>query len=199
MKKKTRLIALLLALVMLFSLAACGSTAPAEQTTDSEKSVSPDPAPADSSAQEDEVETSGQHVALLRVGTTGDNETFKMMSTASGNAFATMNANSFCAGVFWERDVNGDILPSSIKDFSISADDRTITFVLPENLYWHDGVLVTSEDIVFTFEYSRDVLLSSSLQNIETEIIDNLTCSVTWTDDTSAFAYVNNNAAWGKI
>ena len=208
--KKT--ICLILAIVLCLAMAACGAqksepaaenqsqaAAPADTAKDTAPAATQAPAAQAAPAATEEPAPAKKHVELLRVGTTGNNESFKYMSTASNNAFATMNANSFCAGVLWERDVNGDIQPASIKDFSVSDDDRTITFILPENLYWHDGVQVTSEDIVFTFEYGRDVQLNPGLSNIETEIVDDYTCKVTFTDDTSAFAYVNRNATWGKI
>ena len=215
-----RIICLILALVLCLAMAACGAQkteTPAENQGQTAANTEPTKAPASEPAKTtteapaattteapaatptEEPAPAKKHVELLRIGTTGSNETFTYMSTASNNVFATMNANTFCAGVLWERDVNGDIQPASIKDFSVSDDDRTITFVVPENLYWHDGVQVTSEDIVFTFEYGRDVQLNAGLQKIETKIIDDYTCSVTWTDDTSAFAYVNRNATWGKI
>ncbi len=176
-------ICLILALILCLLAAACGAqqpapaadpgqTAAAEPTKAPVATAAPTPEATTAPAPAEETPAPKKHVELLRIGTTGSNETFKYMSSASNNVFATMNANSFCAGVFWERDINGDIQPASIKDFIISDDDRSITFILPENLYWHDGVQVTSEDIVFTFEYGRDVQLNAGLKNIETEIID---------------------------
>lgn len=44
-------------------------------------------------------------------------------------------------------------IPWLVKDFSISEDKKKITMKLHENLKWHDGKSLTSEDVKFTYEY----------------------------------------------
>ena len=191
MKHLKTIPALLLALMMaLGCLAGCSGQTGKETTT---------AATATTAVQPQETEAEGNHhVELLRVGLTRANDTFNM--TTQGGAFGLMNYNSFCAGLFWERDENGDVQPGAIESFAISDDDRTISITIPENLYWHDGVPVTLDDIQFTFEYGRDVLLSSSLANI-TEIRreGDRTIHITFNEKTSAFAFVNGQTTWAKI
>ena len=128
MKHLKTIPALLLALMMaLGCLAGCSGQTGGETTT---------AATAPAAVQPQETEAEGNHhVELLRVGLTRANDTFNM--TTQGGAFGLMNYNSFCAGLFWERDENGDVQPGAIESFAISDDDRTISITIPENLYWH--------------------------------------------------------------
>jgi len=50
-------------------------------------------------------------------------------------------------------DSTGRLVPWLASDFKRSADGLTFTFVLRDNLRWHDGKLLTPDDVVFTFEY----------------------------------------------
>jgi peptide/nickel transport system substrate-binding protein len=53
-------------------------------------------------------------------------------------------------------DDNLDKIPWLASDWSVSADGLTITFTIREGVTWHDGTALTPEDVVFTFEHSRD-------------------------------------------
>lgn len=55
---------------------------------------------------------------------------------------------------------NGTFLPDLAKEFTISPDGLSYRFVLRDELYWHDGVPITSEDILFTIEKVRDPKLA---------------------------------------
>ena len=46
------------------------------------------------------------------------------------------------------RDLRGSIL----QDYEMSADGKTFTFHMRKGLRWSDGMPVTSEDILFTYE-----------------------------------------------
>ncbi|MFH1375454.1 MAG: ABC transporter substrate-binding protein [Patescibacteria group bacterium] len=49
-----------------------------------------------------------------------------------------------------------------LADHTLSPDQRTYTFKLKENIYWHDGAPVTADDVIFTF---RDVIQAENFPN----------------------------------
>jgi peptide/nickel transport system substrate-binding protein len=58
------------------------------------------------------------------------------------------------------KDSAGRLLPWLARRFERSQDGSTWTFELREGVRWHDGQPLTAEDVVFTFEYSADQLVS---------------------------------------
>lgn len=72
-------------------------------------------------------------------------------------------------------DASGQIVPDLAKDFKILEEGRTYEFYLRENAYWHDGALVTADDIIFTIKVIQDSNYKSPLQanwlNIDIEKI----------------------------
>ncbi len=50
----------------------------------------------------------------------------------------------------YKRGSNGELMPDLVEDFTISEDEKEYTFTLKQNLYWHDGEMLTSDDVVFT-------------------------------------------------
>lgn len=50
----------------------------------------------------------------------------------------------------------GGIVPDLAKDYLVSEDGLTYTFLLRDDLVWHDGEPITSADIAFTIEKVRD-------------------------------------------
>ena len=53
------------------------------------------------------------------------------------------------------KDSTGQLLPWLAARWDRSADARTYTFHLRENVQWHDGRPLTARDVAFTFEYFR--------------------------------------------
>jgi len=51
---------------------------------------------------------------------------------------------------------DGSLLYDLAKEHSVSTDSLTYTFILKDNVQFHDGVRVTAEDIVFTIEKIQD-------------------------------------------
>lgn len=72
----------------------------------------------------------------------------------------------------------GDLIPDLTEKFTISEDGLVYTFILKPNLVWHDGTPVTSDDVVFTIEKTKDNLIKSpkrgGWEGIEVEKIDDL-------------------------
>jgi peptide/nickel transport system substrate-binding protein len=62
----------------------------------------------------------------------------------------------------WDYDENLNIIPVLVTEMpteengGISADGRTLTFKLRDDIVWSDGTPITSEDFVFTFEMALD-------------------------------------------
>ena len=56
--------------------------------------------------------------------------------------------------------IGGDLIPDLAKDYSISEDGMTYTFTLRDDIVWHDGVAITSDDILFTIDKVRDSRLA---------------------------------------
>ena len=105
-----------------------------------------------------------KHVANLVVGTTAANNTFNM--TTQKDAFGRMNYNGLTQGNYVYRDANGDLQPYFFESYEISEDGTVLDFTWHRGAIWHDGQPVTDEDIIFTFEYQRDVKKVGGLSNL---------------------------------
>ena len=51
---------------------------------------------------------------------------------------------------------DGNIIPDLAAGYTISPDGLTYTFTLRDDLVWHDGEPITSQDVLFTIEKVRD-------------------------------------------
>ena len=72
-------------------------------------------------------------------------------------------------------DERGEIIPVLAESWSHSDDYRTWTVKLREDIFWHDGVKMTAEDVKF----SIDLKNSEAFQKIECELIDEFTFTIT--------------------
>ena len=50
-----------------------------------------------------------------------------------------------------DLDENNDVMPDMATSWEISEDNRSLTFTLADGIRWHDGTLLTREDMEFTF------------------------------------------------
>ncbi len=55
---------------------------------------------------------------------------------------------------------NGELVPDLASSYQVSEDGLSYTFTLKDNLVWHDGVALTSDDILFTVNKVRDIGLA---------------------------------------
>ncbi len=61
------------------------------------------------------------------------------------------------------RAIDGGVLvPDLAKSYEVSEDGLMYTFILKDNLVWHDGKPITADDIIFTIEKAQDPTLRSS-------------------------------------
>lgn len=98
--------------------------------------------------------------------------------------FAETNAEKDLADLMFDGlvrlDKNLKPIPCLAKDWKISDDGLTVVFTLKDELYWHDGEPVTSDDVIFTFDmiFNPDLKISlrDELVNLATyEKMDNST------------------------
>lgn len=79
----------------------------------------------------------------------------------------------------------GILIPDLAESYSESSDGRTYTFVLKEDLYWHDGVRVSAADVVFTIEKIQDKTLEiksprrASWEGVAVKALDDRTIEFT--------------------
>jgi peptide/nickel transport system substrate-binding protein len=65
-------------------------------------------------------------------------------------------------------DENGELVEQLAERYEISNDGLEYTFVLREDLYWHDGERLTTQDIAYTIELARNsAIRSAKLANWE--------------------------------
>ena len=133
----------------------------------------------------------GNHVENLIVGTIADQNVFNSLTQT--DAFGRMNYNGFTQGDFVYRDENNNLQPYFWKSFEISEDGKQIDFTIPLDAVWHDGEPVTMDDVVFTFEYMRDVKKVGSLQNLtEVKVTGDDSASLIFSEP-DAYYWINSS------
>ena len=92
-------------------------------------------------------------------------------------------------------DSDGNLNPAVASDVDISEDGKVYTFTLRENVKFHDGSVVTAEDVKYSIDRCADAdnesLLVPAFSNIESvTIVDEKTVEVTLIEgDTDFLAY----------
>ncbi len=71
------------------------------------------------------------------------------------------------------------LVPDIAASYEVSEDKKTYTFQLRQDVFWHDGEKLTSEDIVYTIEALQDDEIGSplrvSFQGVEVNAFDEFT------------------------
>ena len=75
---------------------------------------------------------------------------------SESGAYGRMNYNAFCAGTFLIKDADGVIQPNLMTDWEINEDgtEMVATFATDQGITWHDGEMLTMDDIEFTCNFS---------------------------------------------
>ena len=135
MKKisRTRLLSLMLALVMMLGLVACGGTQPEEEAP----------------VEDEVVEEPAKERVLRMDGMANSGYPAPHTSSAKGAGYA-MVQYIFDTLVWKNEDGFFNYLAES---YSVSDDNLTYTFKLREGVKWNDGQPFTAEDVKFTFDY----------------------------------------------
>lgn len=196
-----KLLSLLLTLVLIFTLAACGSAKPAETvpaaTQAPEQSTE---APAPEKAGPATVET-------LTIAITKDENTLSPFTYVSGTG---LTANRLIYDTLFTTDVNNNVIPWMVEDDYTVVDSKEFTFTLKDGLKFHDGDPVTADDIKFSFEYPANQNVSNQRKvcnQIESiEVIDAKTVkfilkntNVNFMRDGFAFIRILNDATFEGI
>ncbi len=174
-----RLLSVLLAMGVLVSSSIC-----VHATETSAESVGTEAVEENSAA--------GESIENLVIGTTSGIEAMSILS--QGGAFGKFNYNSIVYACFFYQDENGDMQPYFLDSYEISPDGKELTMTFPTTAVWHDGVPVTAEDVVFTFQFRKDVMGSSSLQNLEDIRVDSENQVTLIFTEPDAYYLVQNSA-----
>lgn len=90
--------------------------------------------------------------------------------------------NLIYSGLLRESESNGYITDLAEK-YTISPDGLTYTFVLKDNLYFHDGTPLTADDVEFTVNMAKDQILKSpkrlNWEGVSVQRIDDKTVTFT--------------------
>jgi len=63
----------------------------------------------------------------------------------------------------YKIDGQGGLEPNLAEKIEISPDGKTYTVFLKDNVFWHDGLPFTADDVVFTIETIQDPKIKSPL------------------------------------
>ncbi|MGB0757405.1 MAG: ABC transporter substrate-binding protein [Patescibacteria group bacterium] len=100
-----------------------------------------------------------------------------------------MNRLLFSGLVKYDKDLN--IVPDLAESYTMSEDETTYTFVLKENLFWHDGQPLTASDVVFTIQTIQDPQFNSPhfgrFRDVAVSQIDDRTITFTLPESFAGF------------
>lgn len=187
MKKSKKLLALLLAALMAATLLAACSSDPGTAT--------PDDPGASQDNQDNNDDSQGESNAPEGVKTGGT------MVMGQGAEPLSLNPNGKpddnmpnVAQNIWQRLVktnnNQEIILDLATGYTVSEDGMTYTFTLPDNVRFHDGEPLTSDDVKFTFE---EIIAQTGLAAPSLECIQEITCP---DDTTVVFQLSSPNAGF---
>lgn len=169
-----KILTLLLALSMLLSMAACGSTQkqPTATTVATEA-----PAVQETVAP---TEAAVNTVESLTIAITKDENTLSPFTYVSGTG---LTVNRLIYDTLFATDLNNNVIPWMVEDNYTAVDSKEFTFTLKEGLMFHNGNPVTAEDIKFSFEYPANQNVSAQRKvcnQIESiEVLDEKTVKFT--------------------
>lgn len=144
MKKKFNVFSLVFVLLLSTLLTACGSKKQNEQTKESET--------AGTSQDNADAVTYGGSIV---VGITNDLDSLDPhKAVAAGTSEVLFN---LFEGLV-KLNSNGDLVPAVAKDYKISEDGMTYTFILRDNVKFHNGKTVTVEDVVYSIKRCAGLL-----------------------------------------
>ena len=135
---------LMLSIAMSLVLSACGSDGVSEEKTDSTHEVNSSNNKSTNEVTEED--TTSEEV--IRIAMKSEIDSLDPYLASATDTDIMMN-NVF-DGLF-DTDENGELVPNLATDYTISEDNLTYTFTLVENATFHNGELVTAEDVVYSF------------------------------------------------
>lgn len=153
-----KIVALVLAMVMVLSLAACGgSSAP---TATAAPAASGDAAPSAPAA-------AAEGDKVLNVMVEVEVESLDPQVATDGTSFEVM-AN-FTDGLT-QMDADGAAIPAIAESWDVSPDGTVYTFHLREDANWSNGEPVTADDFIFAWQRAVDPALASEYSYMLSDI-----------------------------
>ncbi len=176
-----RVLALLLALCMVFSLAACTSSQPAEPAEPAESTETTQPAETTEPAQTAEPARTDLNLVMATVLGTDDPQ----QNNQINGQLLMWNVYE---GLFFVTDT-GELEPRIAESYEVADDDVTYTVKLRKGVKFHNGEELTSEDVVHSFERIRNYpAYASSYENVASvEAVDDYTVKITSSEPIAIF------------
>ena len=156
-----RIVALVLAMVMALSLAACGGSASSAPAATAAPAAAGDAAPADTTA----AASDGDKV--LNVMVEVEVESLDPQVATDGTSFEVI-AN-YTDGLT-QMDADGAAIPAIAESWDVSEDGTVYTFHLREDANWSNGEPVTADDFVFAWQRAVDPALASEYNYMLSDI-----------------------------
>ncbi|MBR5730426.1 MAG: hypothetical protein IKX89_00595, partial [Firmicutes bacterium] len=104
------------------------------------------------------------HISELVIGTTLAAEDVSILSDSG--AVGAFNSLCITDPALFVRNKDGKTVGYFFQDCAVAADGMELKLVFPVDKKWHDGSPVTMDDVVFTFEWLRDVKKAESLKTL---------------------------------
>jgi peptide/nickel transport system substrate-binding protein len=107
----------------------------------------------------------------------------------------------------WDPDGNMKLVLAaeipSVQNGLLAADGTSVTWKLKSGVKWHDGKPFSADDVVFTWEYTKDpataTVTSGTYRDLKVEKIDDLTVKITFAKPTPFWADAFVGAGAGQI
>lgn len=156
-----RIVALVLAMVMALSLAACGGSASSAPAATAAPAAAGDAAPADTAV----AASDGDKV--LNVMVEVEVESLDPQVATDGTSFEVI-AN-YTDGLT-QMDADGAAIPAIAESWDVSEDGTVYTFHLRQDANWSNGEPVTADDFIFAWQRAVDPALASEYSYMLSDI-----------------------------
>ena len=162
---KKRVVSLLLAATMVFSLTACGGSdapaadsAPAEESTDAatEDAAADDTTEAAGDEAAAEQTSTGEKILSVQVGPDPETIDPALNSAVDGGNMLLHSFECLLA-----VDEEGKLIPGQAESWETSEDGLTWTFTLRDGLKWSDGSDLTANDFVYSWKRVCDPMVAA--------------------------------------
>ena len=156
-----RIGALVLAMVMALSLAACGGSASSAPAATAAPAAAGDAAPADTAAAASDGDM------VLNVMVEVEVESLDPQVATDGTSFEVI-AN-YTDGLT-QMDADGTAIPAIAESWDVSEDGTVYTFHLRQDANWSNGEPVTADDFIFAWQRAVDPALASEYSYMLSDI-----------------------------